>query len=74
MNVYIVESAGGPGENTVAVEFKLAVEGEPPAGATFFGYLGYSRLPFSLRTRTAMVSIPAAHPPTWYPPEMLNQP
>ncbi len=48
MDVYTVEPAGGPGEDTVTVEFELAVEGEPPTDATFFGYLGYEPAPFQL--------------------------
>jgi hypothetical protein len=48
IDVYTVEPEGGPGEETVTVAYELTVAGEPPADATFFGYLGYEPAPVRL--------------------------
>ncbi len=40
VEVYRVETAPDGGEETVTASFKLRVEGEPPAGTTFFGEAG----------------------------------
>lgn len=50
LNVSQVEPADGPppGEEFATLTFELAVEGTPPADATFFGYLGQEPTPFRL--------------------------
>ena len=50
LNVTRIEplDGGGNGEESVAVTFELAVEGEPPADATFFASLGYEPAFFQL--------------------------
>jgi LPXTG-motif cell wall-anchored protein len=40
VEVYWVETASDGGKETVTVYFELTVEGEPPAGTTFFGEAG----------------------------------
>ncbi len=47
LDVSRVEPADGPGE-AVAVTFELAIEGVPPADATFFGSLGHEPAYFPL--------------------------
>ncbi len=48
LEVSRVELADGPGQESVAVAFELAVEGKPPADATFFGSLGHEPAFFPL--------------------------
>lgn len=57
----------------MTVTFQLTVEGEPPADATFFGYLGYEPAPYSSPTPTATASTPGARHMIWCPPETRSQ-
>jgi len=65
---------GPPLMDVYTVEFELAVEGEPPTDATFFGYLGYEPAPFQLVDPDGDGVYTGNTPPTWCPPGTRNRP